>query len=77
MAFPSEVPVLLLSADNNKKDKMERYRAAHLKKLGEHAKGVVMKGSNHSNIYHDSNYRKIVCDAVNDFLEKSVEKNRR
>ena len=74
MEFPKEVPVLMLSADGYKKGKWEKYRANHLKKLGEHAKYKVIEGSNHSNIYHDMSYRKVVCETVSDFVEKEGKK---
>ena len=68
MEFPKSVPVLMLSADGYTKGKWKTYREAHLKRLGEHAKVKVIDGSNHSNIYHDMNYRKAICNAVDEFV---------
>jgi len=67
--IPAAVPVLALKADSYSKGKWKQYMIDHLKQLGEHAQCKVIAGSNHGTIYHDSEYRKAVCEKIAQFLK--------
>ena len=72
MKLPADMPVLAIKADVYSKGKMHQYLERHLEKLGEHAEHKIIAGSNHTNIYHDLKYRKLVCEAVDTFLNTAV-----
>jgi len=66
--FPTKVPVLVIRADTYSNGKWPNYVNIHLKKLGDHAKREVIKGSTHTSIYHNRKHRKAVCEAVETFI---------
>ena len=68
MVFPKEMPVLLLDADGHTRGSWKNYREDHLKRLGEHNQYKMIVGRNHQNIYHDVKHRRVVCEAIEEFI---------
>jgi len=75
MRIPTDIPVLVLSSDLRKQldageelKEYEKYLKDYMEKLGECARLVIVQGSTHSDIYYHREYRKIICEAVEQFL---------
>jgi pimeloyl-ACP methyl ester carboxylesterase len=75
MDFPSEIPILYFASEigigcegdeieESRKDLAEG-RKIHIDKLGAKCKEIVIKGSNHSDIYY---YSDVICKEIDDFL---------
>jgi len=74
MPFPKDIPVLAFTGgwvelDDDERVKFEKFRRDHMDRLGEDAKLVLIEGSTHTDIYYHSNFRKVICEEVDVFIE--------
>ena len=76
MPISKEIPILLFSSapeDLNEEDmalvaEFEAQRKAHITRLGNHAKLVIIKGSTHADIAYHRDYRNIISQEIDAFL---------
>jgi len=75
--IPKEIPILVFHSDwaedfdEEDFEEHQKYYNDHMHRLGEQAKLVIIKGSTHENIYYHSDFRMIISNEIDKFLECS------
>jgi len=75
MPFPKEIPVLAFSSSleetADERIEYENFRKDHMDRLGENAEFVLIEGSTHADIYYHRDYRKLISQKIDEFLDRT------
>ena len=74
LPIPKNIPILafhsgMADSDDDERIEYEQYSKDHIARLGDHVKRVVIEGSTHSDIYYHSDYRKVISEEIDAFLQ--------